>query len=452
MSSSTPPNAAVLYAHAALMLLAWGALLPWGVGLARVRSPLHRYVQATACGLVALGFVFALVSEGSGGGGEAAPTPLSVTTSARPAGNVTASPAKRHTHDDAVPGGGEATAHAYAHSVLGLCMLVLLAAQVVLGAARARTSARGAGDALLNALRAVHHVTGYALLAVAWPLQALLGASALLAVTPAGRGRALCDAALSGVDQCVGHFGVAAALCVAALGYAALRRVRARAPDGTPLYRAHELEHAVLCAAGACTALYSLYSEYPYAGGAAHVHHLALGLLVAACGAAGVARVRRDERARTQWLHPAVRHGLALVVCAVAAGALLASAGHAQHNAYGDAMHAAFALTLLAAAAARALLWLRALCALLLYAALVFAASQRGFAQLFTEAGGSADDGGPPSAQRVVASVLAVLALVACGVLAAAHGWYRAYGARVLARAGNGAVTVTLVPASPARD
>jgi len=314
-------------AHATLMATTIGVVVPAGVALALRESPRHKYVQACGLALLLVGVSLALAAAG-------APHADS----------------KRHadspTHE-----------HAEAHSVAGIVVVTLytLAAGVALVGVRV--------DEIRPTTRALHRLLAV-LIAVGFVFQLTSGVAALLELPRR-----------SGVDQTIGHLAPAVALCGA--GSAALYRRRLDEKALAPLL----VEAALVCVAGALATLYSLYSEWPYAGSGAHWQHLVASLTLLVGGGGELALLLRRVPAVQS---PLRRRALASSVF----GALVLAVtmfAHPQHSAYASAFHRSFASALLCVAVARALSAWRSLAASLYVSAALFAAAQRGCATLYDE-------------------------------------------------------------------
>lgn len=314
-----------IVAHALVMATTLVFVVPCGVGLALRRSPAHKYVEAAAFALLCGGLSLALAS------GAPHPTP------------------KRHY-------GTAPHVHADTHATVGMVSLAIMALSGTLA-----VCGRGVGT-LRTSTRSLHRAFGV-LLAAAFAFQLVSGTVAVFALET-----------LSGVDQTIGHFGPALALVVG--GVLALRRRHAHDSE----LHALVAEAALVLGTGVAATLYSLYSEWPYTGSVAHVHHLVVSLALLV-GGGGTLRTLTTQKRRLP--HDTLRRALTSTVFAAVASGMLMLA-HPQHSAYASALHKAFGVALLAAAVARGALAWRTLSATMFVAAALFVASQRGAARLHT--------------------------------------------------------------------
>ena len=351
-----------LWLHAALMALGAGALLPCGAVMARRRSLSHRYMQALAVGIVVMAAFAALTSEWFTDSRNEGP---------RDHGDNDADdPHRRRKRHLAPLVDGTSHAHASTHAFVGLALVATLVGQVAIGCCGASVAARGADEPLL---RRVHRWVGRVVVVVVVPLQIGSGVAALFQ---------LCSPELSGVDQCVGHNGVGAALLGAAAAYwhwAARPGVASMAAARRD-YGAAIVEQSAALVAGLVTVLYSLYSEWPYGEHPNGVHHLAAGIVLSALTGSSLYVVER-RRSTTLAMPRIVVRGLSVALTAFVGGSLMFA--HHQMSDYGRVLHVLFGVTLYAVAVARVTRRFKTLAYLLVVAAFQFMASQRGFQVLY---------------------------------------------------------------------
>ena len=194
---------------------------------------------------------------------------------------------------------------------------------------------------------------------------------------------ALCGRRRSGFDQCVGHAAPSSALLFAACAYAVTGRSLQGGGGGAQRrYGVFGVENGLLLTAALAALLYSLQSEWPYAEHNSR-HHLAAIVTLTATSSAALALVLSARRRDVPLSVVVVQRGAALAVAALTGAALLLM--HEQVNAYGTLMHAAFAVALLCAGAARLARAYGALSCALTAASVTFMGSQRGFALLWAE-------------------------------------------------------------------
>lgn len=390
------------WAHVAFAGAACWLLVPLGVGLARIRAPLHGTVQTAAAVAVFVSLVFASLGTTAAAGGT----------------------------------GGAVTMHAVAGLMLasGLVMQLTLGHVLHRHAGHHRIGGGGAEDERggmygCGLAGTVHRVLGLVL------------AGGLVFVEPAlgvGELFALCDAPRE--RQCLGHFGFAGALLAgSAACYAVSLHWRAVSSlhvttngvgghASVPRHRHYALfaaENGLAAGTALCAAAFCAFSEWPYTTAAAK-RQAAASLLALAAAAAALWQLRSLHAARLP-VPVYLQRGLHLCAATAAVGATLYLADGGNHNnqrgrEYARATHDLTASLLLLASVARAAWLWRGVSLLLCLAGVTFVSAQAGFRDMYVAA---ADGDG---AGISLATVLMADVCIGAAAFAAMHGWVYAYG------------------------
>jgi len=345
VNARNPIMSSLITAHAACMALAFVAVFPYGIRLARRRSPAHVIVQGTGVGLVVLGLIFAMRAE--------------VVSSA-------SHTTKRHEG-----------AHAWLHSSLGLVLSVAVLTQALIGAL-VHVEVRGSPPRRYTVT--AHRILGYTVLAIALAVQLFTGISAYFELCEEGR-----------TSECVGRAAGSVFLLAAAAAYYAHHMALARWNAGEEPhdkgrdYAVYATENVLLAVAALALVLYSLQSQWPYVRAG---FGLAVGLTVFLCSVGGRVAIEMSRR-RAQPLHRAVLAGFAFSAGAWLAAILCAVVIAHAENQYAALTMLGFSVSVGSASAARLAQLPHVAAVDLVVAAVFFMGSQEGFAQLWQSNGTS---------------------------------------------------------------
>ena len=191
----------------------------------------------------------------------------------------------------------------------------------------------------------------------------------------------MCDESLSGVTQCVAHFGASATLAALAAFYFTLAQ-RFGGATASAMRRQRgvfEIESIVQFGSALIATCYSVYSEFPYSATSNARYHLAAALAVCTTSAAALCAIRRQRPLLSRF----VVHGVPTLCTAISCCVTFAL--HTDVSPYRSYLNSTFAATLLFVGFARVALLFRSVSMLLLILAVMFAGMQRGFQLLFVK-------------------------------------------------------------------